>query len=130
MGELKWWEEQTRLWRELVPRSGQATTVQGELIRCTGKLTDEAYRNANINWDSGHERMARFVGDTLDDPQTFTPEELDRLRIAVTQVIENFEQPDVSGHGSPHYLLTEMAVRWCLAHPVPIPHAKDVELRR
>ena len=129
MGDANWWEEQPRLWKELVPRSGQAATTQGELIRCTGKLTDEAYRNGNINWDSGYERMARFVGDTLDDPRTFTPEELAGLKHAVTDIIENFEQPDVSGHGSPHYLITELAVRWCLAHPAPIPRAKDPDLR-
>lgn len=129
MGEVKWWEEQPRLWKKLVPRSGQAATIQGELIRCTGKLTDEAYRNGNINWDSGYERLARFVGRSLDDPETFTPEELAGLRRAITQVIEDRDQPDVSGHGSPHYLISEMAVRWCLAHPDPIPRQNDPELR-
>jgi hypothetical protein len=126
---MKWWEEQPRLWQQLVPRSGQADTIQGELIRCTGKLTDEAYRNGNINWGSGHEHMARFVGITLDDPKTFKPGELGRIETAVAQIIENFDRPDVSGHGSPYYLLTEMAVRWCLAHPEPIPHVDDPELR-
>ena len=129
MGEVNWWEEQPRLWKELVPRSGQAATIQGELIRCTGKLTDEAYRNGNINWGSGYQRMARFVASTLDDPQTFTPEERAELKRAVTQIVEDFKRPDVSGHGSPHYLITEMAVRWCLAHPDPIPRTNDPELR-
>ena len=69
--------------------------------------------------------MARFVGNTLDDPQTFTPEELVGLKSAVAQIIENFDRPDVSGHGSPHYLLTEMAVWWCLAHPAPISRVDD-----
>ena len=73
--------------------------------------------------------MARFVGNTLDDPRTFTPEERAGLTRAVTQIIEDFDQPDVSGHGSPHYLITELAVRWCLAHPDPIPRANDPELR-
>jgi hypothetical protein len=43
MPEYKWWEEHQRLWGELVPSNGQADTVQGELVRCMGKLTDEAY---------------------------------------------------------------------------------------
>ena len=63
--DLRWWEEQPRLWARLVPTSGQATTVQGELIRCTGKLTDEAYRNGNANWGPGFERMTKFMGRTL-----------------------------------------------------------------
>ena len=47
----KWWEEQEKLWKKLVPAEGRAKSVQGELIRCMGKLTDEAYRNGNGNWD-------------------------------------------------------------------------------
>lgn len=126
---MKWWEEHPRLWKQLVPSRGQAPTIQGELIRCTGKLTDEAYRNGNQNWASGYEPLARFIGSTLDDPATFTPDELAIVKSAVTRIIEDYDRPDVSGHGSPHYLLTEMAVRWCLAHPVPFPRAEDPELR-
>ena len=125
---MDWWEEQPRLWKKLVPPSGQAESIQGELIRSTGKLTDEAYRNGNTNWGEGHERMLRFVGDTLDDPAVFTPEERARTADAVAQILEDVEDPDVSGHGSPHYLLTEMAVRWCLASPILVPHTKDPEL--
>ena len=125
LGGRPWWEEQERLWTKLVPRSGQASTVQGELIRCTGKLTDEAYRNGNTNWSSGFERMLRFVRSTLDDPQTFTPEERAIIQNAVARIIADAADPDVSGHGSPHYVLTEMAVRWCLAHPDPIPRSAD-----
>jgi hypothetical protein len=126
---VKWWEEHPRLWDELVPRSGQAATVQGELIRCTGKLADEAYRNGNTNWGPGFERMTRFVGRSLDDPQTFTDDQRSAIRKAIARIIEDSASPDVSGHGSPHYLLSEMAVRWCLAHPDPIPRASDPDLR-
>ena len=129
MSDARWWEEQPRLWNELVSRSEQATTVQGELIRCTGKLTDEAYRSGNTNWGPGFEHMTRFVGRTLDDPQTFTDDQRSAIRNAVALIIKDSANPDVSGHGSPHYLLTEMAVRWCLAHPDPIPHASDPDLR-
>lgn len=128
MSEIKWWEEHPRLWAKLVPNSGQAPTLQGELIRCTGKFTDEAFRNGNINWDSGYERLVRFVADALDDPGTFTPEQCQAIRASAESIIENFETPDVSGHGSPYYYMTEMAVRWCLAHPEPLPHAPDPTL--
>lgn len=62
-----WQEEYGRLWDELVPGRGQVPTVQGELIRCVGRLTDEAYRNGNQNWSAGsghcpHARLRR--GDT------------------------------------------------------------------
>ena len=48
MEDVKWWEEQPKLWKRLVPSAGQADSVGGELIRCTGKMTDEAYRNGNM----------------------------------------------------------------------------------
>lgn len=129
MAEIEWWDEQPKLWEKLVPPSGQADTLQGELIRCTGKLADEAYRNGNMNWENGYEKLVRFVGDNLNDSTTFTRDELEAIARAVKKIIEDFDKPDTSGHGSPHYLLTEMAVRWCLAHPDPIPHRKNPNLR-
>ena len=125
MSDIKWWEEQQRLWKDLVPKSGQADTVQGELIRCTGKIADEAYRNGNMNWESGYERLVRYVGTKLNDTNTFSPNELKKISDAVETIIRDFERPDISGHGSPYYYLTEMAVRWCLANQEPIPHLKD-----
>ena len=74
-----WTKEHDRLWDALVPKAGQADTLQGELIRIAGKLTDQAYRNGNMNWDADHERLWRFVGRHLDDPGTFD----DRTRAAI-----------------------------------------------
>jgi hypothetical protein len=128
--KLDWAKEHERLWKELVPASGQALTVQGEIVRCTGRLTDEAYRNGNANWDDGHVRMCRFIEATLDDARTFTAEERKKIGDSVKKVIEQHENPDVSGAGSPHYVLTEMAVRWCLAHPEPRSRPADPALKR
>jgi hypothetical protein len=52
-----WKQEQTRLWESLVPSQGQADTLQGELVRIAGKLTDQAFRNGNMNWDADHEKQ-------------------------------------------------------------------------
>jgi hypothetical protein len=128
-GDYDWTDEQERLWNDLVPRSGQATTVQGELIRCLGRLTDEAYRNGNMNWDAEFVRMCEFVERTLSDPATFSGEQLDSIRDALRD-IRDYEHPDTSGHGSAHYFLTEMAVRWCFEHPRLVARAPDPELRR
>lgn len=129
MSEIKWWEEHERLWNELVPRSGQADSVQGELIRCCGKLTDEAYRNGNINWESGYALLARWAGKTLADPKTFTPQELERIAKSVDEIVRNYDTPDLSGHGSAYYYLSEMAVRWCLSNPDLRAHDHDPDLR-
>ena len=126
--DIKWWEEQPKLWERLVPPKGQADSVQGELIRCTGKMTDEAYRNGNMNWEEGYEKLVKYVGEKLNDAETFTSDELEKISEAVESIIRDFDCPDTSGHGSPYYFLTEMTVRWCLANPTPIPHKKDLSL--
>ncbi len=125
-----WKSEHERLWAMLVPKQGQADTLQGELIRIAGKLTDEAYRNGNMNWDSDCERMWRFVARHLDDPETFTPEEREEIRNLVEAIIDNKDCPDLSGEGSTYYIFSEKVVDWCMAHPEPIPHKKNPILRR
>lgn len=42
-------KEFSRLWDYLVPISGSAQTVQGEVIRITGRIADELYRNGGMN---------------------------------------------------------------------------------
>jgi len=128
MEDIKWWEEQEHLWNDLVPSSGQAETVQGELIRCTGKITDEAYRNGNINWESGYEKLVRYVENLLTDSRTFDKEEINKINNAADEIINNYESPDLSGHGSSYYYLTEMAVRFCMKNPEPILHKKNADI--
>ena len=40
----------TKLWDELVPDNGDASSVQGEMIRALGRISSEMFRNANNNW--------------------------------------------------------------------------------
>jgi len=63
--------EARTIWKTYVPPSGQAKTVQGELLRAVEKLRDEAQRNGNVNWDDGHKILARFVRTTLIDSGLF-----------------------------------------------------------
>src|SRR4051794_13448362 len=88
-----WKKEHVRLWAALVPTEGQAETLQGELIRIAGKLTDQAFRNANMNWDAEHENLWRFVGRHLDDPQTFSEEERRLIRDNIEEIIRDNETP-------------------------------------
>src|SRR5262249_25453552 len=120
-----YWTEHARLWDELVPPSGPAATVQGEVIRIVGKLTREAYTNGNINWIPTGTLLWRFVAHTLDDPETFSADERAQIMEWVRTIIRDRHCPDVSGQGSPYYLVTEKAVAWVLAHPKLIPHTPD-----
>ena len=125
-----WKVEQSRLWNELVPITGQAETLQSELIRIAGKLTDQAFRNGNVNWDADHERMWRFVGRHLDDPKTFSDRDRKLIKEKIDEIIHDNETPDLSGDGCCYYLICEKVVDWCIAHPQPIPHEEDLDLGR
>ena len=125
-----WKKEQARLWNALVPADGQAETLQGELVRIVGKLTDQAFRNGNMNWDEDHERMWRFVGHHLDDPATFITQERALIRDKIEEIIRDKDAPDLSGDGCCYYIIAEKVVDWCVAHPTPIPHQKDEKLKR
>ena len=74
--------------------------------------------------------MLSFVEQTLNDPRTFDEQQRSRIRQAVQSIRENIDSPDLSGHGSALYLLSEMTVRWCLENPDPVTHAKNPRLKR
>jgi len=118
--DYNWKQEHRRLWETMVPPRDQATTLQGELVRIAGKLTDQAYRNGNCNWDDAHVRMWQFVGKQLDDPSVFSEEERREIQAAVEEIICDEQCPDLSGDGSCYYLVGERVIDWCMAHPDPI----------
>ena len=125
-----WKKEHTRLFKSLVPAQGQAQTLQGELIRIAGKLTDQAYRNGNMNWDADHERLWRFVGRHVDAATNFSDKDRKLIREKIEEIIRDNRTPDLSGDGSCYYIISEKVVDWCMAHPTPIPHQKDRTLKR
>ena len=108
-GDEPWQDLHQALWQELVPPSGPAPSLQGELVRCIGSLTDEAYRNGNINWGARHRAMV----DTLE--QHLGPGASPALKQALRQLRQH-RRPDLSGQGSPHYQVSEAVVRFCLEH--------------
>jgi hypothetical protein len=125
-----WWGEYQRLWNDLVPSRGQAPTVQGELVRCIGRLTDEAYRNGNQNWTrgSGHRRMLAYIERTLLRDATFDEQRQAAIRKDIAE-ISDFKHPNTGGNGTCYYDLTEAVVDWCRQHEAPIPRETDPGLR-
>jgi len=45
-----WQEQHEELWNYLVPSNGPAQTIQGELIRVSGRISNELNGNGGINW--------------------------------------------------------------------------------
>jgi len=58
-----WQAQHNELWDKLVPGGGPAATVQGEVIRISGKVANEILGNGGGNWDNEYRSMlASFVG--------------------------------------------------------------------
>jgi hypothetical protein len=53
----RWEVQHQELWELLVPSSGAAATVQGEVVRIAGRVGDELARNGGANWDNDYNRM-------------------------------------------------------------------------
>jgi hypothetical protein len=85
-------EEGRRIWRDCVPRSGQADTVEGELLRAVEKLRDEATRNGNGNWDQGFEILLAYLRAKLLDTRLFGETVVAEID-AILDRLNDFRQP-------------------------------------
>lgn len=61
VGNGPWEKQYEELWNLLVPSSGAAKTVQGEVVRITGRIRDELYRNGGVNWDNNYRKMCNAL---------------------------------------------------------------------
>ncbi len=113
------WEKQyASLWNFLIPSKGAAKTVQGEVIRITGRVRDEICRNGGTNWDSDYKKMldALLVHFALGTP-------LDN--VSLDEAASIAKEVRRMGDGSEGISrLCELAVQWVIANPNPMPLAK------
>jgi hypothetical protein len=117
-----WQQQHHELWEYLVPGSGHADTIQGEVIRITGRVSNEIMNNGGINWDKEYKKMLKALLNYL---ETSTPLTADDLELAAQAVAEL-----QSGQGDDETaLLCHLAVKWVLANPEPLKIGK-VEYRR
>lgn len=85
-------DEARHIWQEYVPRSGQAATVQGELLRAVEKFRDEATRNGNGNWDEGFEFLLVYLEEHLLDRTVYSATAMEETR-KVLDRLRDFENP-------------------------------------
>lgn len=125
------------IWDRLVPESGQASTVQGELLRAVEKLRWEAQENGNINWDDGFLRLLTYLETTLLAFDEFS--DADRARIAVDIArLREFTPPDEESDEDawPHIdddlydRLVGDVVAFARGNPTPIFRTPDPDLHR
>ena len=122
---MRYGKEASALWKKYVPKSGQAGTVQGELIRSVGRLRDEAQRNGNINWGKNHAILARYLRDTLIRSGLFDQTTVEEIRRDIKRVMD-IENPEVEDE--PWDRLVDHVVEWSFAHPDPIAREHNPKL--
>ena len=123
---MKYFDEANEIWRTCVPKSGQAETMQGELLRAVEKLRHEAYSNGNINWDEDFERLRRFLLEKLLDPQVYDPAAMAKTR-ATLERFTGGRDPD--WEEEEYDELGDRVVEY-YRHYGSLPHPRDAELHR
>lgn len=100
------------LWKLLVPSSGPAATVQGEVVRIAGRIADEILRNGGGNWDAEYGKMAKALSEHLRSGDALSSQ----LMADIDEVLKTLPRED---RGLAR--LTELAVAWVLKNPKPVP---------
>ena len=111
----KWEDQYCELWDLLIPSSGPAKTVQGEVIRITGRVRDEIYRNGGGNWNINFKKMLDALIIYLGSGVTLDETLFDEATIIAKKVrrLENVDNEPTR--------LCELATAWVIANPNPIP---------
>lgn len=105
------WEDQYQaLWELLVPSNGSAATVQGEVIRIAGRITDELDRNGGGNWDADYRRMADAFLVHLGSGNALPAADMDAARAVVAEAKKRGEARE----------MCRLAVAWVAANPKPV----------
>jgi hypothetical protein len=135
------------IWQNLVPKSGQAASVQGELLRAVEKLRWEAQENGNMNWDDGFVSLLSFLEYQVLSFKDLPPEFTQRLLNDV-ETLKSYVPPpeddvaatedddEISAESLPYTeddlydRLEAFVVAFSRAHPELIPHQPNLQLRR
>jgi hypothetical protein len=108
-----------QIWSNLVPATGPATTLQGELLRSVERLRDEAQQNANANYRKDHRRMAVFVRNTLVRSGIFDKAEVERIQTG-THLLMKASRPYTKNDVFDH--LVDQVCVFYTRNPTPIPY--------
>ena len=139
--EALWYHNQA-LWKKLVPEQGNASTLQGELVRALGRIEAEHFKNGMTNWGDGsgfYENFTILIHQTLKAEKTFSKlvkKEIDadigeiRRSGQVGKAIASGKKPrEAAFDGSflvqsdverSHQRLGALITLWCQRHPDPV----------
>ena len=138
------------IWTRWVPKRGQSSVLQGELLRQIERLRHEAQANGNRNWCRDHAFFCAFLDHTLLDSGVLSPEEGERLHGVLVrlrscgEVAHRYHRGELTDHeleedyhgetacvdDAPYNLVRGAVIRFCRAHPDPIPYQPRPDVRQ
>lgn len=107
----RWQDRHQELWELLVPSSGAAETVQGEVIRIAGRIRRELDDNGGINWDAQFRRMTDAWLEHVGSGRPLPTGDLTEAAALATQIRKRQGEP---------LRLCELAVAWVALNPKPV----------
>jgi len=106
-----WQKQHQELWELLVPSSGPAGTVQGEVIRISGRIARELDGNGGVNWDADYKKMADAFLEYVRQGHELSPSDFGEASAIVAEVKRK------SGDTS---RMARLAVKWVVQNPEPL----------
>jgi hypothetical protein len=111
----KWIDQFNALWQLLVPGQGPAQTLQGEVLRVSGRIAGEIYDNGGSNWDADFRKMLNALLRYFAMGTALPPAELEESAALAKKIQDDDDAPE---------RLEELAVQWVKANLKPIPLGK------
>ncbi len=114
------------IWQTYLPKSGQAKTVQGELLRAIEKLADEAQRNGNINFNPKcHGLLITYLHRYLTDEKIFDKATIQQIRKDLDRLSDGnnpYTEDDLYDR------LRERVIDWYMHNRTPVAHKENKQL--
>ncbi|WP_343605093.1 ankyrin repeat domain-containing protein [Fluviicola sp.] len=109
--EKTWQKQHQDFWEQLVPSSGPCLTIQGEVIRITGRIANELEGNGGINWDTAYKKMTDAFLTFVQNGTPLPPSELTE----VGEIVKAVKQ-----RSGDTYRMSELGVKWVNLNPTPL----------
>jgi hypothetical protein len=106
-----WHERHQELWKLLVPSSGPAETIQGEVIRITGRISNELEGNGGANWDADYKKMCDAFLAFMKQGMPLSPADLAEAEVLAKEL---------KGRAGDTDRMSELAVNWVVYNPAPM----------
>lgn len=107
-----WQTQYEELRQKLVPGSGKAETLQGEMIRIVGKVTYEILDNGGMNWDAEYRKMIDALVGYLNQNGKMDQSLVDEACKIAKKVNTSSDKGEL-------YKLTELVVQWVICNSLP-----------